>query len=129
MQQVILTKAQLLPIVRENLEKHNNIFNASVSGYWQKAEEILTDKLAKVKKQEQVDNYLGVTYPVSYVDHYNKVIRMLELSVEDNIKLSSSEFDAYVRNEWTWKANFLGTNGIYCSGLSVSLATTMYQNF
>ena len=124
MQNITINKDELLPIVIENKQKHDNIYNAAVSGYWEKAEEILNTKLDKVKKHEQIDNSLGLTYPSDYSNDYNRVIRMLELSAENKIILSSNEFDCYVRNQWVWRNSFLGTNTnyitgfIHCSGLA-----------
>ena len=129
MQTITLNKTQLLPIVIENKQKHDNIYNAAVSGYWQKTEEILTDKLEKAKKQEQIDNYLGITFPVSHSDDYDRVIRMLELSVENKIVLNSNEFDSYVRNQWGWRSSFLATNSIYLSGYSATTGSFLTNNF
>ncbi len=120
MQNITLNKNDLLPIVKENKEKHDNIYNAAVSGYWVKAEEILNTKLADVKEKKKVDNVLGITFPVNYSDDYNRVIRMLELSADEKIDLSSNEFDSYVRNQWHWKNSFLSTNSTYMTGFLIS---------
>jgi hypothetical protein len=115
MQNVYLNRDELLPIVKENKQKHDNIFSTAVSGYWVKAEEILNGKLNKVKAKQQVDNYLGLSYPEDHSDEYDRVIRMLELSSDDKIQLTSSEFDCYVRNQWNWRKAFLTVNSTYIS--------------
>ena len=120
MNTIIIEKDKLLPIVIENKKKHDDIYDAAVSGYWQKAEEILTFKLEQVKKQEKIDNSLGLTYPVNYSNDYTRVIRMLELTSENNITLTSNEFDAYVQNQWNWKNSFLGTNSLYITGCALT---------
>lgn len=115
MQRITISKSVLLPIVVENKNKHNEVFNLAVSGYWQKAENILSDKLEKVKNKERIENSLGLSYPVSYENDYNRVIRMLELTNEKEIDLSSNEFDQYVRNEWSWKNVFISNSLSYAT--------------
>ena len=120
MQSIIIPKEKLLPIIESNKQKHDEIYNAAVSGYWVKAEEILQEKLVKVKAQEKIDNYLGLTYPVSYGDEYSRVISMIKLTSQESFELNQQEFDSYVRNQWNWRNSFLATNLIYCSGAVIT---------
>ncbi len=55
------------------------------------------------------------TYPTEYLEDYDRAISMLEFSVADKVNLSVKEFDAYVRNNWSWKTQFATTNlGLVC---------------
>ena len=110
---------KLLPIIIENKQKHNNIYNLAVSGYWNKAEEVLNKKLIQIKNHEKIDAYLGFNYPVSYENEYDKVIRMLQLTSDKEISLDFNQFDAFVRNEWNWKNTFLSSNTSYITGCMV----------
>ncbi len=116
MTSIVIEKKVLLPIILENKNKHDQIYNEAVSGYWVKAEEILNQKLEKVKAHEKIDNSLGLTFPVNFEHEYDRVIRMLELTSENKIDLTANQFDQYVRNEWSWKGGFVGTNSLYISG-------------
>ena len=40
---------------------------------------------------------------------------MLELSVDDVITLSETEFDQLVMDEWNWKQSFVATSSFYKS--------------
>ena len=165
MDQVVVRRDDLLKILRENLEKHDTIFDASVSGYWVEVDKKLQEK--KTEFEEKVkdvnehfafcydktklragqkkqtnsfenlnanlnfNNSFGLAYPQNHADDYSKVIRMAELSVHNEFKLSSTEFDCYVLNRWAWKDMFkttalsyignLGTGcyTIACSGMAV----------
>lgn len=119
MNNVNINKAVLLPIVQENKQKHNQIYDAAVSGYWFKAEEVLNQKLTLVKKQEKIDSYLNLSFPENHEDDYNQVIKMLELSSDNVLNLTRQEFNQYVMNNWAWRNSFLGTNSMYCSGVSI----------
>lgn len=67
-------------------------------------------------------------YPENHLEDYDRVIDMLKFSIADKVELSSSDFDAYVRNNWSWRNSFLGTNSAYvgsyyggllmCSGMA-----------
>ncbi len=59
-------------------------------------------------------------YPENHLEDYDRVIDLLDFSVADKVELSSTDFDAYVRNNWSWRKSFLSTNtsyvGNYVSG-------------
>jgi coenzyme F420-reducing hydrogenase alpha subunit len=56
---------------------------------------------------------LGLVYPQDHSRDYDKAIRMMQASIYDEVKLSESEFDAYVLNNWEWKNNFIASNSAY----------------
>lgn len=116
MQTIEIHRDKLLPIIKENQKKHDDIYNAAVSGYWEKAEQVLQEKLAKVQAKQKIENYLGLAYPDNHADDYLRAISMIELSHQDVIDLSQQEFDQYVRNQWNWRSSFLTINSAYISG-------------
>lgn len=52
-------------------------------------------------------------YPENHLEDYDRVIDLLKFSIADKVELSSADFDAYVRNNWSWRNSFLGTNSAY----------------
>ncbi len=44
---------------------------------------------------------------------YDRVIKMLEMSVDTQIELSSSEFQNYVMDDWAWSDNAKLSNSTY----------------
>lgn len=63
-------------------------------------------------------NKLNLTYPTHHFDDYDRVIKMLEFSVSDKIKLSVSEFEKYARNNWDWKGDFCTQSQYYLNSLN-----------
>lgn len=61
-----------------------------------------------------------LTYPENHLEDYDRVIDLLKFSVADKVRLSSSDFDAYVRNNWSWRKSFLNTNAHYVGTLYAS---------
>lgn len=64
-------------------------------------------------RQISIDVSLGLVYPQDHSQDYERAIRMMESSVFEQVRLSVEEYDAYVLNNWEWKANFLATNTFY----------------
>ena len=62
------------------------------------------------------NTYWPLAYPENHLEDYDRVIDMLKFSVADKVELSSKDFDAYVRNNWSWRSSFLGTNTAYVTG-------------
>ena len=51
--------------------------------------------------------------PQSHVNEYDTVIEMLEMSVEDKVSISFSQFRKWVKNEWSWRSKFAATTAAY----------------
>jgi len=113
MQTIQIHKQKLLPIIQANKIKHDNFYNAALSGYWTKAQEVLTERLTNVKNHQEIDNYLGLSTPENHADDYVRAISMIQLSENDVLQLTEQEFDAYVRNQWGWRKSFNTINSSY----------------
>jgi hypothetical protein len=140
LQKIKVSKSELLTIVKENKQNHDEIYEAAEKGYWVDAEEHLKklqkESLSVMKKnyqksvkdlKKQVNKelrlveqkkregfvYLRKPFPENHSDDYQGTIRRLELCVEPEVELENTEFDCYVRNKWQWKTSFLATNSSY----------------
>jgi len=72
--------------------------------------------LARTGRLEEIARIKGIPHaPVSYEDNYNRAIRMLELSVEEQIELEEQIFNQLVLDEWHWKQMFTSMNATYKS--------------
>jgi len=72
------------------------------------------------KKKDAPWIYMNKKYPENHADDYIGTIRRLELCVEKEVELDTTEFDRYVRNKWEWRASFLNNNTGY--------VTSFYNN-
>lgn len=116
MEAVKVNRQELLKIVRENKEKHIAAFNESVEDFKKAAIKIaeanlVLAKTGEVEKIAKIQMQPGK--PVSYESAYARAIRMLELSVEDEIKVEEDVFNQLVLDEWHWKNNFTATGALY----------------
>ena len=73
------------------------------------------DDLAKIKKRDRSKGFFYWTgkYPEDHGDDYMGTIRRLELCVDKELELESTEFDSYIRNKWEWKNSFISSNTGY----------------
>ncbi len=68
----------------------------------------------------EYQNAWPLKYPVSHLEDYQRIIDMLKFSVADKIELSMTDFDCYVRNNWSWKKEFVASNFNYVSGYAMA---------
>lgn len=109
MRSVKINKVELLGIVRENKSKHILAYKEAVEDYINAARTIVNYNVDKINQGtvEAIEKCKSIpSAPKSYEDEYNRAIRMLELSVDDEIELEADVFNQLVLDEWTWKNNF-----------------------
>ncbi len=118
MDSVKIKRLELLDIVRENKLKHVAAYEDSVNEYKKLVLQIASSNY-KIAKTGDLESFKKIkahpVSPVSYEDSYLRAIRMLELSVEDVIELSSDLFNQLVLDEWSWKRNFIASTMSYKS--------------
>lgn len=145
-QNIKVSGAELLKALRENKQKHDEIFASALEGYYKAVQdEIETKKttLASVAvelsnfefSQQQTDKKpvrfttklpiydifnIRTAFPENHEDDYARAIRMVELSAIEYFSLTESEFNRYVMNNWEWKEKFLLSSSQYVTGQAVS---------
>jgi hypothetical protein len=124
MNQVKVKKEELLAKLRANLDKHVNDYTEACKGYRLEAAIQLAqkaDKIAELTKKLRDGETLPIEpiyfedldMPQSHEGDYRQIIEMAEMSTDDIIILSHSEFKQYIRDDWSWKQNFTISNAKY----------------
>jgi hypothetical protein len=113
MSTVTVKKDELLATVRANRETHRTIFLEAVQGFRAKAIEMLDERLKDAVAGRRIDISIHLPRPVDQTRDYDKVIKMLEMSVDDEIELTQNEFTQYVMDDWSWKKQFSAVNKTY----------------
>lgn len=115
MEDIKVKKSELLAKLKENRVKHAADYKESKDGYKQKVIDLFTEKLEKAKAGTLQPNDFMIHLPAveNHDDDYDRAIQMLEMSVNDEINLSSHEFDQYVRDKWQWAQVFAASNTFY----------------
>ncbi len=113
MRAVKVKKDALLQIVKENRVKHYDLFDEAQSAYRTEVIKRLDIMLADAKAGKRIEMNIGLIAPVDQTPEYDRVIRMLEMSVDDEVTLTQDEFECYVMDQWAWSQQALMANTAY----------------
>ncbi len=113
MRSVKVQKSALRSILIANREKHAAGYDKAVDGYKVKALEVLDkatatlrEKIEKLGRGEFVKvEHLAIAMrkPENHVRDYDRAIGMLDMSVDDVVDLTESEYREFVEDRWEWK--------------------------
>jgi len=118
---VKINREELLQIVKTNREKHIEEYNEAIENWKRLYRDALDTFQASLDKGTPIEfSDINLEKPQSYENHYNQVIRMLELSVEENIDVNNSTFNQIVMDEWAWTYSFKNSSSSYSSSSSSS---------
>ena len=115
---VTVKKDELLAAIRKNRESHRSEFLKAQEGYREEVIKTLDRMLADVRDgrpfvQAQI---MSLTMPIEHTNDYDRVIRMLEMSIAEEITVTEGQFSQYVLDDWGWKAQFTATSTRYSKG-------------
>ena len=116
MRSVKVNKTELMKVLQDNKKKHIKDFEESVKDYKQAALKVAKEhvELAKTGDLDQIAKIRAMPQrPTSYEDSYNRAIRMMEMSIDENIELEEQIFNQLVLDEWSWKHSFTATGALY----------------
>jgi hypothetical protein len=123
MNAVKVKRQELLIKVRANREAHRSLFLKAQEGYRKLVIEQLDKMLAEARAGRRISRSINLAEPTDHTGDYDRVIMMLEMSVDDTVVLSASEFDQYVRDRWAWSDRSVTMYESYAAGLAVPKAS------
>jgi hypothetical protein len=107
--------AKLLEKVKANREAHRDLFLKAQEVYRQDIIEELDRMLTDARAGKPIRRAITMPEPQDHTKDYDRVITMLEMSVDEQVELDSVSFDQYVMDNWSWKAGALATNSMYAA--------------
>lgn len=117
MKAVNVRRTLLLEKVTANRAAHRDLFLKAQEGFRARAIEELDKMLQEARDRSgPVRLFVGLTEPQDHTSDYDRVVAMLEMSVEEFIDIDAASFACYVMDEWGWKATALHVNSTYASG-------------
>lgn len=69
--------------------------------------------LSDARSSKPIRRSISLPEPIDRTKDYDRVIAMLEMSVEDEVELEEHDFDRYVLDNWEWKDLAYSTNSQY----------------
>lgn len=107
-------KKLLLSKLKANMAMHMKQFKDACSGYRSQAAKALDDRAEKLRRGETVNlHFYDLEKPVSYEKEYKLTIEMMEMSVDEQVEISSQEFQCYCNDDWDWKEVWSNSNAKY----------------
>lgn len=113
MRDVEVKKSELLMKIKANRAEHRSLFERAQVGFRKRAIEHLDKMLADAKAGREIALYVGLQAPIDKTSDYDRVIGMLEMSVEETIDLDEKSYAQYVLDDWSWKQNVAHLNSSY----------------
>lgn len=113
MKTVTINRNELLEAVKTNRAAHVAEYAEAARNYRETVLGALTDRHTAIANGEPISLLFNLPAPQDHTDDYDRVIRMLEMSVDENCTLDAYEFDCYVRDNWTWSAATKMINASY----------------
>jgi len=107
MQETTVKKEELLARLRENRLEHRENFLRGLVGYKKLMLEEMERRVEELRQGRMVSRTIGFEEPCDYTKEYDRVIEMLEMSVDDEITITGTEFRQFVMDDWSWKEHFL----------------------
>lgn len=113
MQTVKVTRIDLLDKLKANRAEHRGVFETAQVKFREAVIERLDAMLADARAGKKVRQSVGLTAPEDHTSDYDRAIAMLEMSVDEQITLTSHDFESYVMDRWAWAAQFGATSAFY----------------
>jgi hypothetical protein len=113
MDKVKIEKVALREIVQKNRDEHRTIFEEAVEGYKKKAVELLEAHIERIKKGAVEQINVRLPTPKDHTSDYDRVLRMIDLSVDGQLELDERRFSEYVMDDWDWQRGFLTETSAY----------------
>lgn len=115
MKTVTVNRNELMKIVKANRATHASEFEQAKANYRGKVLEALDARRLAIANGDKIDLLFRLPEPQNHTDDYDRVISMLELSIDITIMLDTNEFDQYVRDNWVWSSAAKLINASYAT--------------
>lgn len=112
-QKMTFKVSDLLETIKINRVAHRQTFERALTGYKKRVEEELDRRLADLRAGRKIDLFIQLEEPHDHTKDYDCVIRMLEMTTQQELELAHNEFKCYVLDEWSWKQDFVTTSSRY----------------
>lgn len=109
---VTVKKTELIAKIKENKESHIAEYEKAVEAYKVEAKRQLREQTKKLRNGE-LDLYLNLVSPVNNSSEYDKIVKMFEWELKDEVELSQGEFNQYVLDELPFSIRAKSLNNTY----------------
>ena len=116
MRSVKVEQGRLIDIMKQNRDQHRALFLKAQEGFRARVIEELDQMLEDARDGREVRILVGLEAQEDHTDDYDRVIGMLEMSVDAVVELDVASYEHYVRDRWSWSDRAMLKNTSYASG-------------
>lgn len=113
MQTVKVKKHDLMEILTKNKKAHRKEFLEAQDLYRAAVIQELDRMLQDARDKKPIRRSISLPEPHDHTDDYEREIRMVSMSVDNEIELHAHEFETFVMDNWNWKQDFAVTSNFY----------------
>lgn len=113
MELIRVDKDELIAKLTENKAKHREVLEEAIEGFRTDALARLEEQIAQIERGSVREVHIRIPRLSDHTRDYDRVIAMLEMSQDDEIMLSETDFASYVMDDWAWKREFIVGNKMY----------------
>jgi hypothetical protein len=115
----------MLEALKKNREGHKEMFDQALEGWKESVQEAAQDVLSAKDDKDEMLEKLQAMYnhgqpPMDQTDSYDSAIGMLEMSNDETIEITQTQYRCYVQDDWDWKEQWLGSNSAYVAKVGAS---------
>jgi hypothetical protein len=115
MDKVKVKKDELRKLVQKNRDAHKAVYEQAFEGYRKACIQNLEANLESVRRGKKERIWLTETPPDDHTSDYDRVLRMIDMSVDTEVVLTEKAFQQYVLDDWDWKQTWAMSNSKYTS--------------
>jgi hypothetical protein len=113
MQEITVSKADLIEKIRANRDEHRSMFLKAQERYREAMIAELDRALQEARAGDPIRRGFSLPVPEDHTDEFDTAIEMLEWETAEEVLLSSSDFMRLVQNRWAWAASFAANTSSY----------------
>jgi hypothetical protein len=106
MDTVRVRREELLTLVKKNRDNHRAVFEKAQETYRERMIKELDSMIADAKAGRRIRRHISMPEPEDHTGDYDRILRMLEMSVDETLELSEYDFSRYVMDQWEWAESF-----------------------
>jgi hypothetical protein len=117
---VRIKRSDLIAKLKENRDNHAQLYKDALEGYFVETKKKLEQKIKTLEKGETISSF-SIAVPKDHTKDYDRLISMLEMSIDDELEITSHDFNNYVLDEWINEQEKMMLRGMALSSSNAGL--------
>jgi len=104
---------ELFEILEKNRDGHRAVFESALEEFKIQAIKAFEQRIDRIKQGDKINLWVDLEEPKDHTQEYDVVLKMLALTIDQEIELNDRQFRQFVMDEWDWKNDFIRTASNY----------------